>query len=153
MRAGEVAALRVDDLDWRHDTMRVRRRKCDTNDALPLLPTVGEALMEYLTCRPVSAHREVFLKLIAPSGPMSRAGIGWVARKYLLAAGVDAAHLGAHTLRHSYAVQLLRKGFPLKTIGDALGHRNPQSTFIYIYTKAATDDLRSVALEVTEVLR
>ena len=151
LRAGEVAALCVDDLDWRHDTMRVRRRKCDTNDALPLLPTIGEALMEYLKCRPVSAHREVFLKLIAPSGPMSRASIGWVARKYLLAAGVDAAHFGAHTLRHSYAVQLLRKGFPLKTIGDALGHRNPQSTFIY--TKAATEDLRSVALEVTEVLR
>ena len=150
LRAGEVAALRVDDLDWRHDTIRVRRRKCDTNDALPLLPTVGEALVEYLKCRPISAHREVFLKLIAPSGPMSRASIGWVTRKYLLAAGVEAAHLGAHTLRHSYAIQLLRKGFPLKTIGDALGHRNPQSTFIY--TKAPTEDLRSVALEITEVL-
>ena len=150
LRAGEVAALRVDDLDWRHDTIRVRRRKCDTNDALPLLPTVGEALVEYLKCRPISAHREVFLKLIAPSGPMSRASIGWVTRKYLLTAGVEAAHLGAHTLRHSYAIQLLRKGFPLKTIGDALGHRNPQSTFIY--TKAPTEDLRSVALEITEVL-
>ena len=150
LRAGEVAALRVDDLDWRHDTMRVRRRKCDTNDALPLLPTVGGALVEYLKCRPSSAHREVFLKLIAPAGPMSGAGISRVARKHLLAAGVEAAHLGAHTLRHSYAVQLLRKGFPLKTIGDALGHRNPQSTFIY--TKLPTDDLRSVALEVTEVL-
>ena len=150
LRAGEVAALRVDDLDWRHDTIRVRRRKCDTNEALPLLPTVGEALVEYLKCRPISAHREVFLKLIAPAGPMSRASIGWVTRKYLLAAGVEAAHLGAHTLRHSYAIQLLRKGFPLKTIGDALGHRNPQSTFIY--TKAPTEDLRSVAFEITEVL-
>ena len=149
LRAGEVAALRVDDLDWRHDTMRVRRRKCDTIDALPLLPTVGGALVEYLKCRPISAHREVFLKLIAPAGSMSGAGISWVVRKYLLAAGVEAAHLGAHTLRHSYAVQLLRKGFPLKTIGDALGHRNPQSTFIY--TKAPTEDLRSVALEITEV--
>ena len=151
LRAGEVAALRVDDLDWRHDTIRVRRRKCDTSDAMPLLPIVGDALVEYLKCRPSVAHREVFLKVIAPAGSMSGAGISWVVRKYLLAAGVEAAHLGAHTLRHSYAVQLLRKGFPLKTIGDALGHRNPQSTFIY--TKAPTEDLRSVALDISEVVR
>lgn len=150
LRAGEVAALRVDDLDWRHDTIRVRRRKCDTVDGIPLVPAVGGALLEYLKCRPVSQHPEVILKLIAPRGPMSGAGISFVARKYLLAAGVKAGHFGAHTLRHSYAVRLLCKGFPLKTIGDALGHRNPQSTFIY--TKAPTDDLRSVALEITEVL-
>ena len=151
LRAGEVAALRVDDLDWRHDTIRVRRRKCDTSDAMPLLPIVGDSLVEYLKCRPSAAHREVFLKVIAPAGSMSGAGISLVARKYLLAAGIEAAHLGAHTLRHSYAVQLLRKGFPLKTIGDALGHRNPQSTFIY--TKAPTEDLRSVALDISEVVR
>jgi site-specific recombinase XerD len=51
---------------------------------------------------------------------------------------------------HSFAVRLLRQGFPLKTIGDALGHRHPQSTFIY--TKAAVDDLREVCLDLTEVL-
>lgn len=150
LRAGEVAALCVDDLDWRHDTIRVRRGKCDTIEAIPLIPAVGGALVEYLQCRPVSLHREVFLKLIAPAGSMSRAGVGWVARKYLLAAGVKATHFGAHTLRHSYAVQLLRKGFPLKVISDALGHRNPQSTFIY--TKAPTEDLHSVALEISEVI-
>ncbi|MAE16785.1 MAG: hypothetical protein CL911_05020 [Deltaproteobacteria bacterium] len=151
LRAAEVAVLRVDDLDWRHDTIRVGRRKSNTVDAVPMVPIVGSALVEYLRDRPVSSHPEVFLKLIAPAGPMSRAGIGWVARKHLLATGVKAAHLGAHTLRHSFAVQLLRKGFPLKTIGDALGHSSPQSTFIY--TKAPTEDLRSVALEVTEVLK
>ena len=150
LRAGEVAALCVDDLDWRHDSIRVRRSKCDTIEAIPFNPAVGSALVEYLQCRPVSQHREVFLKLIAPDGPVSRAVVGWVARKYLLAAGVKTSHFGSHTLRHSYAVQLLHQGFPLKVIGDALGHRNPQSTFIY--TKASTDDLRSVALEISEVL-
>jgi site-specific recombinase XerD len=65
-------------------------------------------------------------------------------------AGIQSPHLGAHTLRHSYAVRLLRQGFSLKTIGDALGHRHPQSTFIY--AKAAVDDLREVCLDLTEVL-
>ena len=150
LRAAEVAALRVDDMDWRQDTMRVRRGKSDTNDVLPLLPTVGGALVEYLQCRPLPTHREVFLRLHAPAGPLSGSSISKVAHRYLRAAGVEGALLGAHTLRHSFAVQLLRKGFPLKTIGDALGHRSPQSTFIY--TKAPTEELRSVALEVTEVL-
>jgi integrase/recombinase XerD len=149
LRAGEVAALRLDAVDWRHDTIRVRRGKSDTVDGMPLVPIVGGALLEYLKCRPRSPHPELILKLIAPAGPMSGAGIGFVARKYLRAAGVKAPQLGAHTFRHSYAVRLLRKGFPLKTIGDALGHRNPQSTFIY--TKATTEDLRSVALEISEV--
>ena len=87
--------------------------------------------------------------MIAPAGPISSASVSWVARKYVLAAGVEAPLLGAHTLRHSHAVRLLRAGFSLKTIGDTLGHRNPQSTFIY--AKAATEDLRTIALDVDEV--
>lgn len=150
LRAGEVAALRLDDLDWRHDTIRVRRSKQDAFDAMPLVPVVGEALIDYIKCRPSSSHPEVFLKVIAPIGPMSGHCITFTARKYLLAAGVEGDLLGAHTLRHSWAAQLLRLGFPLKTIGDALGHTNPQSTFIY--TKVATEDLRTVALEITELV-
>ena len=150
LRAGEVAALRLDDLDWGHDTIRIRRGKSETVDAIPMTPAVGGALLGYLPCRAISPHREIFLKLIAPAGPISRASVGWIARKYLLAAGVKTTHCGSHTFRHAYAVQLLRNGFSLKTIGDALGHRNPQSTFIY--TKVPTEDLRSVAMEITEVL-
>jgi site-specific recombinase XerD len=149
LRALEVATLRLTDLDWRNDVLYVRRGKGGDTDALPLLPHVGEALVGYLKLRPSSEHPEVFMKVIAPSGPMSSASVSWVARKYLLAAGVKAPLLGAHTLRHSFAVRLLRAGFPLKTIGDTLGHRNPQSTFIY--AKAATEDLRGIALDIEDV--
>ena len=51
---------------------------------------------------------------------------------------------GPHCLRHSYAVHLLRQGVPLKTIGDLLGHRNAESTCVYI--RLAVEDLRDVAL-------
>jgi site-specific recombinase XerD len=71
-------------------------------------------------------------------------------RARLLQAGIRAPHFGSHTLRHSLAVQLLRKGFSLKAIGDLLGHRSPESTFIY--TKVAIEDLRGVALDPGEVL-
>jgi integrase/recombinase XerD len=60
-------------------------------------------------------------------------------------AGIKAARGGAHVLRHSLAVELLRQGESLKSIGDVLGHRSPETTFIY--TKVDIDDLRSVALE------
>lgn len=149
LRACEVATLRLTDLDWRNDVFYVRRAKGGDTDALPLLSHVGEALVGYLERRPSSKHSEVFLKVIAPSGPISSASVSWVARKYLLAAGVEGSLLGAHTLRHSHAVRLLRAGFPLKTIGDTMGHRNPQSTFIY--AKAATEDLRSIALDLEDV--
>lgn len=150
LRAGEVARLRLEDLDWSHDTIHLHRPKRRTIDLLPLVPLVGEALVDYLRRRPASSSPQVFLKVLAPAGPVTRPCITWMARKYLLRAGVTRPRLGAHTLRHSYAVRLLRQGFPLKTIGDALGHQHPQSTFIY--TKAAVEDLRAVSLDLTEVL-
>ncbi len=149
LRAGEVAGLRLEDLDWSHDAIRVYRSKRETVEHLPLVPVVGEALIGYLKRRPASRDRQVFLKVLAPEGPLSRPSITWLVRKYLRSAGIQRPHLGAHTLRHSYAVRLLRQGFPLKTIGDALGHRHPQSTFIY--AKAAVEDLREVCLDLTEV--
>ncbi len=149
LRASEVSRLRLNDIDWRNDLLLVRRAKNGGTDALPLVPVVGNALLSYLEVRPNSECAEVFLKVIAPAGPISSPSVSWVAQKYLAAAGVEAPLLGAHTLRHSHAVRLLRAGFPLKTIGDTLGHRCAQSTFIY--TKVPTEELRSVGLDVTEV--
>ena len=150
LRAGEVAALCLKDIDWRHDKITVRRSKRDTVDTVPLVPVVGEALVDYLRYRPASPYPQIFLKVIAPCGPLSPPCISYLARKHLLAAEVKATRLGSHTLRHAQAIRLLRMSFPLKTIGDILGHQSPQSTFIY--TKAAVEDLRTVALGITEVL-
>jgi integrase/recombinase XerD len=150
LRASEVVRLRLDDIDWSRDKIHLHRRKGDTVDALPLAPLVGEALIGYLRRRPSDLHPQVFLKVLAPVGPLSSPSVAWIARKYLLLAGAKLPRLGSHTFRHSFAVRLLRQGFPLKTIGDVLGHQNPQSTFIY--TKAAVEDLRSASLDIEEVL-
>jgi site-specific recombinase XerD len=146
LRGGDVAVLRLGDLDWRNDVIRARRPKSGMADDVPLISILGEALMAYLRDRPRVTHEAIFLKTKAPIEPMAAQGISALARKHLVRAGVKSARLGSHTLRHSLAVELLRQGYSLKAIGDVLGHAHPQSTFIY--AKADVEHLREVSLEV-----
>lgn len=152
LRASEVAALRLVDIDWRTDRIRVRRRKKGTGpvDDVPIVPFVGEALVAYLRQRPSSPHGQVFLTIKAPISPIEGWLVSRTAATYLRLAGVKTARIGSHTLRHSFAVELLRRGHSLRAIGDVLGHRHPQSTFLYL--KAAVEDLRDVALDLGAVL-
>jgi integrase/recombinase XerD len=152
LRAGEVAALALDDIDWRGSQVRIPRAKGGEASWYPLHPDAGAAIADYLRRgRPVSACRQIFLTLSAPARPFARSsGISNIVTRHLQRAGVAAPHWGAHTLRHSRAVHLLGQGFSLSAIGDLFGHRHPQSTFIY--AKAALEDLRAVGLEVTGLL-
>ena len=150
LRASEIAALTLEDFSWRAGILRVRQTKTHRILELPLVPRVVDAVVDYLRHgRPESVLRQVFLKRNAPSGPISRAIVYDVARKTLLAAGIEAAHYGPHIVRHARATALLRSGNSLKAIGDLLGHRIPEATSIYC--KLAVDDLREVALELPEV--
>ena len=75
LRAREVAALTVDDLDWTHDQLRIPERKAGYSTAYPLSPTVGAALVEYLQHgRPPAADRRVFFRVLAPQGRLTAAG-------------------------------------------------------------------------------
>jgi integrase len=151
LRGGDVAVLRLGDINWRHDVIHARRPKVETTDDIPLIPALGEALIAYLRDRPHVPHEErIFLKTKAPIEPMTGRGVSATARKYLRCAGVKSARLGSHTLRHSFAVEILRQGYSLKAIGDVLGHNHPQSTFIY--AKADVEHLGEVALEIQGVL-
>jgi integrase len=145
-----VAALQLEHIDWRHDTIHAPRPKTGASDNVPLVPAVGEALLDYVRWRPQSPHRKVFLKVHAPITPLADVVISGRARFYLRRAGVKARRLGSHTLRHSFAVELLQRGHSLKAIGDVLGHSHAASTFIY--AKADIQHLREVALDVVEVL-
>lgn len=152
LRAGEVAALTLDDIDWRGSELRIPRAKGGAASWYPLHPDAGAAVADYLRRgRPVSACRQVFLTLSAPARPFARSsGISNVVARHLQRARIAAPHWGAHTLRHSRAVQLLGAGFSLTAIGDLFGHGHPQSTFVY--AKAALEDLRAVGLEITDLL-
>jgi site-specific recombinase XerD len=151
LRPGEIAQLRLADIDWRRDTIHVRRSKNGRPLALPLCVEVGEAIHDYLrNGRPKTTHREVFINVYAPHAPVRSRGASDVVAHYLKKAGITSHHRGAGLLRHSLAVHMVRQGEPLKTVTDLLGHTDPRSA--YQYTKLATDDLRAVALPIAEVM-
>ena len=147
LRSGKIARMRLEDIDWRADTLRVRRSKSGMQSLLPLLEPVGEAVLRYLRHgRPEAAVRTVFIRTRAPYRELSAAGLYGVVRRCLAAADVEpAGKRGPHVFRHARAVSLLRASTPRKVIGDVLGHRSPDSTVPYL--KLAVEDLRAVALE------
>jgi integrase/recombinase XerD len=141
MRAGEVAALRLDDIDWRAGELTVCGKGART-EQLPLQHDVGEALVPYLRGgRPRSSCREVFLRGPAPHGPLSSAGV-----RSVVHAACDRASLprvGAHRLRHTVATELLRAGVGLEQIAQVLRHSSVTTTAIY--AKVDRVALRSLA--------
>ena len=145
LRAREVAALTLDDIDWRRERLAVPERKAGHSTAFPLAVSVGAALADYLQHgRPQTAGRQVFFRAAAPVRPVGAAAVSAAARHYLLKAGIDVPRPGSHTLRHTAVQRLVDAGFPLKTIGDYIGHRSPRST--EVYAKVAIEPLREVAL-------
>ncbi|MFQ5512721.1 MAG: site-specific integrase [Candidatus Krumholzibacteriia bacterium] len=151
LRAREVAALTLDDIDWKRERLLVRERKADHTTAYPLSPTVGEAILDYLRHgRPETEDRHLFFRHLAPHRPLTFAAVSGRASHYLHKAGVSVRRPGSHTLRHACVQRLLDAGFPLKTIGDYVGHRSASST--EIYAKVALDSLRDVALGDGEAL-
>jgi len=132
LRAGEVVALRLDDIDWDSGVVTIRG-KGSRLDTLPLPYDAGEALVRYLhDVRPRCVTRQVFIRLRAPRrGFTSSAAICDIVRRALARADLDPACKGAHLLRHTLASTMLRQGASLAEIGDILRHRRLETTQIY----------------------
>ena len=129
LRAGEVASLRLDDVDWRAGELRVRG-KPRREERLPLPADVGEAMAAYLReGRPRVESRAVFIRAIAPLVGLSPTGVTWVVYAACERAGLP--RVGAHRLRHTAATQVLRAGGSLVEVGQLLGHRRVATTAIY----------------------
>jgi site-specific recombinase XerD len=152
LRAREVAAMTLDDIDWKRDRLHVRERKADHTTAYPLAPAVGEAIIDYLkNGRPDVSSRVLFWRHLAPRTTLTHHAVASTATKYLRKADIAVRRPGSHTLRHACVQRLVDSGFPLKTIGDYVGHRSASSTMIY--AKVQVDALREVALGDGEDLR
>jgi len=128
LRAGEVAAIGLDDIDWRAGLLLVRG-KGSRQDVLPLPVDVGEALVAYLRRRPRCECRALFLRVMAPREGLNRCTVAWVVRAACDRAGLP--RVGAHRLRHTAATEMLRAGASLPEIGQVLPHREPKTTAIY----------------------
>lgn len=149
LRSCEIASLTLDDIIWRDECFRVVQRKTGGEIFLPLTNAVAEALIDYLkNGRPDLPWREVFLRVRAPHGRLKPTAVATAFQREVRLSGLDIPYQGPHCLRHSYAVHLLRKGTSIKVIGDILGHRNAESTCVYL--RLSIDDLRDVALDVPD---
>ena len=131
LRAGEVAGLRIPDLDWRTGRLVVSG-KGRRQEWLPLPQAVGAALLRYLRRgRPPLPTPVVFTTVLAPVRPLTRAAVTHIVRSALRRAGITAPINGAHVLRHSVATAMLRQGASLAGVGAVLRHRSPRTTAHY----------------------
>jgi integrase len=151
LRAGDVAGLRIADIEWETGTLRVSG-KGRYQVRLPLPQEVGDAIIEYVECRPAAHESDhVFVRNIAPFRPFAHGdGVSSVVRRAMKRAGVVSPAKGAHVLRHTAATQMLRHGVPLDQIALVLRHRGIDTTAYY--AKADVNLLKQIAQPWPEVL-
>jgi site-specific recombinase XerD len=145
LRAREIAALTLDDFDWRRERVRVPMRKGGHHHLYPLTAAAGLAVIEYLRKgRPPCADRRLFRGVCAPFAAVEHHTVSHRATHCLRRADIRVRRAGSHTLRHSCVQRLVEGDFDLKAIGDFVGHRVPEST--QIYSKVSVEKLREVAI-------
>jgi integrase/recombinase XerD len=144
LRARDVTALTLPDIEWHEGTFRVRgKNRRETR--LPLPQEVGEAIWVYVQHhRPLVATEHVFLTTIAPLVPINQRLVSQIVAQAVQRAGLESPARGAHLLRHSAATAMLRHGVSLESIGAVLRHASMDTTVVY--TKVDTDLLRQVVI-------
>jgi integrase len=144
LRAGEIANLSIDDIDWREGTVTLKGTKSRRRDVLPLPMTTGQALADYLQHeRPATPSRAIFLcRRDSRDVPVTTYAIQNVIRRACQRAGLPGT--GSHVLRHTLACRLVENGGSLKEVADVLRHRSLETS--RIYAKLDTPNLADVAL-------
>ena len=145
LRAQEVIAIQIDDIDWRAGELLVRG-KGQQRDRLPLPPDVGEALASYIQRDRRTKSRTLFVTHhIPPKAFVDAQVLNGVLEAGFKKAGMKppTRYVGSHILRHSLATDMVSKGASLDEVGDMLRHRGRRSTMIY--AKLDVEALRSIA--------
>jgi site-specific recombinase XerD len=144
LRAGEVARLQLEDLNWREGTLQLKRTKGKRIDVLPLPVRTGQAIVQYLERRTARRpNRALFVRQRAATGSLWKS-LAQQMRQVYARAGIAKPWSGTHCLRHSLACRLVNAGIPLKEIADVLRHRSLNTTTIY--AKVNVNQLARVAL-------
>ena len=145
LRAREIVALCLDDLDWTHGQISIPMRKGGHSTRYPLSAAVGEAIIAYLHVRRTDIDdRRIFLTVRSPYTPMNHWTVSSMVAGHLRSIGIQVARAGSHTLRHSCVQHLVEADLPFKVIGDYVGHRHPASTLVY--GKVAVHKLREMVI-------
>ena len=144
LRAGEIANLSIDDIDWREGTVTMKGTKSRRQDILPLPMATGQALADYLQHeRPANPSRALFFcRRESRDIPVTTHAVQNVIRRACRRVGLPDS--GSHLLRHTLACRLVENGSSLKEVADVLRHRSLETT--RIYAKLDTPSLAEVAL-------
>jgi site-specific recombinase XerD len=151
-RSSDIAKLKFENISWRTNEFNFEQQKTGKSLTLPILPEVGNAIIDYLKYgRPVSTESHCFLQVVPPYNKIVPHDVGNCVRFYLKRAGIDLRNRkhGPHALRHSFALGLLNEATPLPVISEALGHTTSMSTMYYLRIDASS--LKQCALEVPQV--
>jgi site-specific recombinase XerD len=146
LRNSELRQLEIGDIRWRAWELALRQTKGHRDRVVPLLEEPGAALAEYLLHgRPQTTDRRIFLTHVPPVRPFSYSStVSRIVLTRLQRAGIPIQRGGAHLLRHSLATRLVEQRRPIKEVADLLGHRNIDTTSLYV--KVAVPQLADVAL-------
>lgn len=152
MRAGDIAGLQFENIDWDQRFIHFTQFKTNKELVLPLLPEVGNAIIDYLKYgRPESNHPYCFLQLIGPYKAISAGDVGRIVQSQMQRANINTKNRrhGPHALRHSFATNMLQNETSLPVISEVLGHTSTESTMYYL--RVSKDQLKQCALEVPMV--
>jgi site-specific recombinase XerD len=153
LRCSDVSNLKFGNIIWERQQIILHQKKTRQPLELPLLPDVGDAIIDYLKYgRPQSSLPYIFLRQVPPYQNMDDNVLHAMLKKYLNRAGIkyDERRHGPHALRHSLAVQLLSKATPLPVISGVLGHATSGTTMNYL--RVDITSLRKCALEVDPII-
>ena len=152
LRASDICELKFEHIIWERNIITFNQYKTGKATELPLLPEIGNAIINYLKHgRPVSEDCHCFLHLQPPYERIHTHDIGNLVRRNMTLAGINIANRkhGPHSLRHSFASALLKENVPLPVISEALGHRKLESSMYYL--RIDLNSLRKCALDVPPV--
>jgi integrase/recombinase XerD len=145
LRPSEIAALRIDAIDWKAKTCRIEQRKTQSDLVLPLSDRTVMLLRRYLRYRCTEAELpQLFARVRRPTGPLRHYAVCDVFYKRAAQSGLDLEGYSSYCLRHSFAMRLFQRRVGVKAIGDLLGHRSLEATCVYL--RLDTPMLRTVAL-------
>jgi site-specific recombinase XerD len=134
LRAGEIVALKIEDIDWENGVITILGKN-GQKDRIPIPHDVGKAIAIYLkNGRPNCSSRRVFVRHKPPiCGFKNYMAISTMVHRALERVGIgkELPYIGAHLFRHTLATEMLQKGFSLGEVGEILRHQNPNTTAIY----------------------
>jgi site-specific recombinase XerD len=149
MRASDICELTFNNIIWERNVIELTQYKTKKGLELPLLPAVGNAIVDYLKYgRPVTDDHHCFIHVQGPYERLHTSDLGNLVRKYMTLGKINYSNRkhGPHSLRHSFASALLKEEVPLPIISEALGHSSMGSTMEYL--RIDIGKLKKCALEV-----